>query len=438
MKRDPATALASPIPSLPYEVEAHVFALVDVIGKANEPTQTQLDALASSYNSTADFLRTKPGLSEHLHSIHPHGSRQLGTLVRPLDITRDGFDIDLIARLEPEALAHYSGADGPQRLLDVLHSSIADYARQHGLKVSCDSRCVTIEYSGGMTADIAPVIDHKIYGFPYGDSHGLIPDKERKLYIGTNPRGYATYFKEAGDIRAVFGREFVIAMDSLREAVIEPLPDADEVLGRLLGRFVQLVKLHRNEAFKAKEMSGLAPSSVFLTTLVAQAYKAAAPQPHDSPMALLLDVVDGMNDHFQTSDPTGAHPSGASTWYLPNPTVPRSNLAEEMQDRARQEAYGQWHARLRQDLRRILLAAAPGQGLDVLVEAVEQAFGSRAGKAVTQNALEQQERNRAAQRVAIFGPVVRATGIPSLARASTVIASPQFAPSRSHTFYGRR
>lgn len=433
MKRDPETALSSPLPSLPYVVEAHVFALVDVIGKANEPTPTQLEALASSYNGTADFLRTKPGLSKHLHSIHPHGSRQLGTLVRPRDISRDGFDIDLIARLEPEAIAHYGGTDGPQSLLHVLHSSIADYARQYDLKATCDSRCVTIEYAGGMTADIAPVIDHQIFGFPHGDSHGLIPDKELKLYIGTNPRGYAAYFKQAGDVRAVFGRDFVIAMDSLREATIEPLPDADEVLGRLLGRFVQLVKLHRNETFgeHKSRTSDLAPSSVFLTTLVAEAYKVAAPQRHDSPMALLLDVVDGMNDHFQKFDP-----SGAPNWYLPNPTVPRSSLADEMQSSARQQAYEQWHAMLSRDLRRILQAAAPGQGLDVLVKAVEQAFGKRASRAITQHALMQQEQTRAAKKVAIFGPVIAATGSAALAGASSVVASPQLAPSRSHTFYG--
>jgi hypothetical protein len=58
-------------------------------------------------------------------------------------------------------------------------------------------------------------------------------------FTRTNPRGYAAYFKKAGHPHAVFGSELSIALDSIREATIDPLPDANEALGRLLCRFLQ-------------------------------------------------------------------------------------------------------------------------------------------------------------------------------------------------------
>jgi hypothetical protein len=56
-------------------------------------------------------------------------------------------------------MSTYGTGDGPVRLLDDLYLSIADYARRHGLMVKRYSRCITIHYADGMTADIAPVID---------------------------------------------------------------------------------------------------------------------------------------------------------------------------------------------------------------------------------------------------------------------------------------
>ena len=67
------------------------------------PTTTQLDALTASYESTAEFLSAREEFAETLIQIHPHGSRQPGALTKPIDDSRNGFDVDLIARFSEAA-----------------------------------------------------------------------------------------------------------------------------------------------------------------------------------------------------------------------------------------------------------------------------------------------------------------------------------------------
>lgn len=82
MIREPAILTTRPRISPPSA--AQFFYLADVIAKRHAPTQTQLEALESSYHGTGEFLSTCPEFEGLLLQIHSHGSRQLGTLVRLL------------------------------------------------------------------------------------------------------------------------------------------------------------------------------------------------------------------------------------------------------------------------------------------------------------------------------------------------------------------
>ncbi|SFF24331.1 nucleotidyltransferase domain-containing protein [Paracidovorax wautersii] len=430
MKRDPAIAIAPPSRSPTFATR--FFYLVDVIAKAHEPTASQLEALDSSYESTGNFLCEQPEFAGLLTTVHSHGSRHLGTIVRPRDGGRQGFDVDLIASFETDAFLAYDLPHGPGKLLDQLERCMDRYARAHRLEIKRYSRCITINYEGGMTADIAPVIDSPLQAAPYGDTHGLIPDHEFHQYEPTNPRGYSRYFKEAATISPVYFTEFVIAMESIREAAVEPLPQADEVLGQLLSRLVQLVKLHRNTTFgpPTADADDLAPSSVFLTTLVAEAYKFQAPIPHASPLSLLLDIVVDMPNRF-----TRAGSDGASRWHLANPAVPHGNLAEDMNSPPKQEAFEKWHRMFEMDLRAIVQSIEQPEGFDQLCKHVEKAFGKRASEAVSEDATKLQESRRSAQTVGIFEPVVTRAAA-SGAASTSIASSARVIPSRPHTFFG--
>src|SRR5438128_1452855 len=78
---------------------AKFFYLAEAIARVYEPTPTQLAEVDRSYHSTGEYLATCPEFDGLLYRVHAHGSRQLGTMVRPIDEFRDGFDIDLAACL---------------------------------------------------------------------------------------------------------------------------------------------------------------------------------------------------------------------------------------------------------------------------------------------------------------------------------------------------
>ena len=400
---------------------ARFFHILDVIGRAHEPTVTQLAALDRSYSSTGEFLSSCPEFQGDLIQIHPHGSRQLGTIVRPRDGSREGFDIDLIARLRIEAHRKYEGEFGPALLLENLHRALTRYANAHGLKLHRWERCATLEYAEGMCADIAPVIDAPLLGTKFGETHAVIPDRELRLFDSTNPRGYARHFNHAAAISPNFTARkiFSNALDTVTRADVVPLPDAQDVFDRLLCRLVQIVKLHRNVAFGvARGTQDLAPSSVFLTTLAAMAYTVEAPRPHESPLDLLLDIVERMPLHFERIPQFG----GFEEWVLPNPSAQRDNLAASMNLPGRQKAFSLWHKRLVDDLKRILDAIENNRGMDVLIKTLESAFGSLGVRAFQQEEAERRQSSR------IAGKVTLASS------ASSVSFS---VPARSHTYFGR-
>lgn len=402
-----------------HRSSASFFHLVDAIARHHEPTEAQLAALESSYQSTGEFLVSCPELNGLLLEIHAQGSRQLGTIIRPRDDSREGFDIDLVARLDRQALTRYGGSSGPSALLNHLHSALERYSRAHRLQIHRWERCVTLEYAGGMFADITPVIDAPLLATPYGDTHGRVPDRKLHSYEPTNPRGYAKSFDKAAAIPPVFvaALSFSEAMDSLAKSDIEPLPSTEEVFNRLLSRIVQLLKLHRNVSFgPSSTEQDAAPTSVFITTLAAMAYTAHAPQPHNGPLDLLLDIVEALPSYF-VRFPEG---NGSERWYLSNPSAPHDNLADSMNSAARQAGFHWWQRRLVKHLNEILEAIETNAGMDVLLARVETAFGKRAASGIRNEQSKQRAISRQAGRVTLVTPT-----------ASVVTTQ-----SRPHTFFG--
>ena len=393
------------------------FGLVDAVAKYNEPTQSQLEALERSYNSTAEYVMNSEEFRDLTATVHAQGSRALGTIIRPMRFRPEGFDIDIVVRLHRAAMRKYG--DDPVALINDLHTVIKRYASMHGLEVTRWERCITLQYADGMCVDIAPIIEDERIGIPYGETHARVPDRSLKLFEPTNPKGLANAFADAARVRALFTVTEALTFDLAQvRADLQPLPDIVEVQGRLLSRLVQLLKLHRNVAFGGVGAGpDFFPRSVFITDLAATAYATRAPIAHDSPLDLLLDIVDTMPMFIQR------HPLGGGRehWVLPNITAPGDNLASGMNTPERQKAYFEWHARLKSDLELLLQCIEQRQGLDQLLKLVQSTFGSRAAKAV-----QELEAPRQAQ------PIDRRIVTIGTAVAATAIAM----PARSHSFYG--
>lgn len=393
--------------------------LAEAIARALEPTATQLQELERAYNATGEYLIECEELGRLVTQVHAQGSRQMGTIVRPMDAKREGFDIDLVVRLSKGALTRYGGPGGAALLLEHLHVALKRYADRHGLGIERWERCITLIYAGGMRADFAPVIDDPSLALPYGEHHGRIPDRDRKSFLSTNPKGYCLGFDEAAKVAPRFrlSEALTAKFAEARRADVEPLPEADEVFARLLSRFVQLGKVHRNIAFSDLTSGGdLAPTSVFLTSLFANAYAFLAPQPHDGPLDLFFDMVELLPTLFQRE----VLEHGRERWTYLNPYAHADNLAASMNTAARQQAFIQWHAKFLSDLDGLLAAVDGNHGLDAVTKAVEQAFGPRASQAVVQRNAQRRDGNRALQRA---GFVVAGT-------------LPVVTPAREHTYFG--
>jgi hypothetical protein len=395
--------------------------LAEAIARAFEPTATQLQDLERAYTATGEYLIECAELDGLVLQVHAQGSRQMGTIVRPMDAKREGFDIDLIVRLSAGALSRYGGPGGPGRLLDRLFTALECYADRHSLGIERWDRCVTLIYAGGMRADFVPVIDDPRRTLPHGEHHGRLPDSDHSKYLSTNPKGYCLGFDTAAKVTPAFrhAEALFASMDSVRKADLVPLPDATEVFERLLSRFVQLGKVHRNIAFAdLKSGSDLAPTSVFLTSLFAKGYAIQAPQPHDGPLDLFFDIVDILPTLFERE----VSPSGQERWILMNPFAVSDNLASSMNTAGRQQSFTQWHSKFIADWKVLLDAVDSNQGLDAVTKAVAQAFGPRAIQSVLQHNAQRREGHRTLQRAGFV--VARTFPVITQARAHTYFGGP--------------
>lgn len=417
MNRD--LKLHRPARTVTASTSARFTYLAEAIGRAFEPTASQLQELERAYNATGEYLIECDELGRLVTQVHAQGSRPMGTIVRPMDAKREGFDIDLVVRLSKGASNRYGGPGGAALLLEHLHTALKRYADRHGLGIEQWERCITLSYAGGMRADFAPVIDDPSLTLPHGEHHGRIPDRDRKSFLSTNPRGLCLGFDEAAKVKPVFRLSEALTANfaEVRKADVEPLPEADEVFARLLSRFVQLSKVHRNITFaELPSGSELAPASVFLTALIAKAYALLAPQPHDGPLDLFLEIVELLPAMFQRE----IVEVGRERWTLMNIYAYSDNLASSLNSHARQQAFLQWHTKFVSDLDALLAAVDGNQGLDVVARAVEQAFGPRAAQTVLQRNAQRREANRTLQRAGF-----------AVAGTSTVVTS-----VRAHTFFG--
>jgi Second Messenger Oligonucleotide or Dinucleotide Synthetase domain len=415
MNRDPIALPLNRI--LSHSTGYKFFSLVDAIARYNEPTQAQLDALERSYNSTAKYVMDSDEFRDLVITVHVQGSRALGTIIRPTRFRPEGFDIDIVVRLRRTAMLKYG--NDPVALINDLHMVVRRYAATHGLTVTRWERCITLEYTDGMCVDITPIVEDERAGIPYGETHAKVPDRKLKLFEPTNPKGLANSFAAAARVHAVFTATKAMTFDEAKaRADIQSPPAVEDVQYRLLSRLVQLLKLHRNVAFgEAGIGPDHSPRSVFITDLAATAYATRAPIAHDSPLDLLLDIVDAMPGFIQRQ----CLNNGGEYWLLRNYTAPGDNLASGMNTSERQGAYFAWHHRLKADIERLLHCIEQREGLDQILEIVQRVFGVRAAQAVRE--LEAPHSvAQSSRRTVIVGTVAAATALAI--------------PTRSHTFYG--
>lgn len=408
MKRED---LMLPLGRLKRETRRQTFSVLSAIARSHSPTQKMLEQMESAYRGTGQFLTESDEFGDTLDEVHPQGSRAIGTTIRPTAHVE--FDIDLVARLRGEGLQRYSFQGGQKKLLDDLHAVLSEYGRKHALPVKRRARCVSLMYSNDMHADITPIINSPLYGPLHGDTHGLVPDRELQSFMGTNPLGYKRWFEGIAKMHPVFFSQFTFDSAEVRAADVVPLPPAHEVFDRFLCRIIQVAKIHRNKLFL--DRTDCAPTSIFLTTLIAMQYQKFSQIPHQDELELFMAIVASLPSAFEVR-----YVNGAEEWWLLNPTTRNENVACRMNTPQRQAGFRAWLAALARDLTDMSEGFEYAHGNDQTLSIVQKAYGQRSADSVRSDILASVQSRRAANAVILLS----AASAPAIAR------------SRSHTFDG--
>lgn len=196
-----------------------------------------------------ELQRVGSPFSTYNLEIFPQGSFAIQTTVKPL--SREEYDVDLVCLLKDGATISLD----PMNLLIELKSFLI---KLYGINnVELKKRCVCVNFSRQFHLDILPAIPDRLRG----EDNLLIPDREIKTWISSNPRGYRKWFLERCERRV------------LTSSKNEPLPKRPSAYTQSpLQNTVQLFKRWRDVAFKGMN-ENWQPRSIVLTTLLANAYQ---------------------------------------------------------------------------------------------------------------------------------------------------------------------
>lgn len=242
--------------------------------------------------------------------IYPQGSMRLGTTVKPVD---GPFDLDFVCQLSLSYRPLH-----PMELLDRLFAFFSASDRYKGM-VEKKNRCVRLVYADDFYMDILPACRDAVCRTCI-----QVPDREAKGWKGSNPIGYAEWFRQRSRYRLY---KFAAARD------MHPLPAfeaADEK--EVLQLVVQLLKRWRDLFYSDSDCP---PISVVLTTLAADLYKGEG-----SISDALLNVLDGIVTRLSESEARGHRLA------VPNPVHHEEDFSERWS--GRDSAYAEFDAGMRQ------------------------------------------------------------------------------------------
>lgn len=329
--------------------------------------------------------------------VQPQGSFLLNTVVRPSG--SDEYDLDAVCRREIEKHQTTQG-----KLKYEVGDVLLDYRDAHhdlpdaptGLNER--NRCWTLRYPASLRfhLDVLPAIPN-----PESPPSGiLITDRELHAWQRSDPQAFAAWFK----LQAA--AEFITKRARLAEAAhTAPGAIPEWEVRTTLHRLVQVLKLHRNEFFRAN--LDARPASILLTTLAAHAYTGER-NLYDAAM----QAVELMPQYIERT---------REGYFVPNPVEPRENFA----DRWRHEpelarGFFCWLDRLGENLREV--GSVQG-GVDKVAARLQESLG-------------EQPVAKGAGRLAGNYRRTRAVGALTFAPASGMLTTGHGTRVRNHDFYG--
>jgi hypothetical protein len=341
--------------------KAEIYSVLDEICRVLELTAAQLESARTSYEAVAEWLSASDNPLLKWIEIYAHGSAGLGTTVRP--IGREDFDVDLICKV-----LRFMADRPPAELKRIVGDRLKENARYSGM-LEEKKRCWRLNYAREYHLDISPTIVNA----ECGNGGELVPDKKLREFKPTNPKGYKALFERRAALMPVLRVRKTIAAED-RRAGVEPFPVHGSAKG-ILRRTVQLLKRHRDIHFQ-EVVEDVAPISIIITTLAAQAYEYCVKNfAFDSELDVLIATIRLM-PHFIDQP----FVNGRRIYVVANETTLGENFAERWNtEPARAAAFYAWHAKALADFE----ALPELEGIDLFARSLGKSLGgSVVGKVV--------------------------------------------------------
>lgn len=363
----------------------------DLVGTAISGLDIPNDVYARAVARYRDVSRfVASWLADYSGQIYTQGSIRLGTMVAPIDPSRE-YDIDLVCQLAllRETLTKKELKALVGRALKAYVATNPDGAPV----LRSGKRCWTLEYPNEpFHMDILPAIPND----EAGGTAIWLTDRQLVRWQPSDPIGYANWFRNQMSAEYKALQEHFAS----RGIEIEDAPPSDAKTNLQLT--TQALKRHRDLHFLGQESSG--PATIVITTLAARAYV-----PAETLLEVLADVTSIMPRMIEDRN---------GVLWVPNPAMEEENFAHRWAnepDRARE--FYEWIDAAQSDFSGFQNASDTGS----LLESVGRSLGDSAKKHAGADLAQRVNRAR-----------TTAIGVSS---AGTLTTSPAHA-APSHTFHG--
>src|SRR3984893_14811491 len=217
---------------------------------------SRYDDAVNRYQAVCNWLEAEGSVVAIFNpTLYPQGSMKIGTTVKPFG--RDEYDLDFVC----EFRFAVNKLQSPLQLLKLLESRLREHEVYRSI-LEIKNRCVRLNYANEFHLDILPACPDPTVG----GSCLFIPDRKSQAWKHSNPRGYADWFES----RCELALKALIESRRLM-AKAEPIPAQEATEEKaILKRVVQLLKRWRDVRYQREPK--LAPISMVLTTMAAQAY----------------------------------------------------------------------------------------------------------------------------------------------------------------------
>ena len=232
-----------------------------------------------------------------------------------------------------------------------MYSILTRYARAFRIKEKRRCWQVTYEHNKKFHLDVIPAV---LRGSYIDITEQL--SSERYEYIGSNPKGYISWFQSKQRIRYNAIRTSIVANQKGIYTYGEIKPIKEYKIRTPLQKAIQILKRHRDILFK-DDTNNLTPISILITTIAADLYKN-----EDTTSETLNSILSRAKEYVEEHKENGEY-------CIYNPSLPSENFADKWAEHPeRAEAFLNWLDDAKKDLLDNFTTAQSDVDIATLVE----------------------------------------------------------------------